>query len=102
MQEIRTPLLISHVVHSNPFRKCIDVHNVGRSRSSIHNINIVLLILFQISVINVNDPPEGLIVLGAHSLPENLPTGSFAGDIHAIDQDTNDDHTFKLLAVAAG
>ena len=56
----------------------------------------------QINVTNVNEPPTGFLLLSAATVPENTPKGSFVGDVVAEDPDAYQDHTFRVLGVAAG
>ena len=53
-------------------------------------------------MIDVNDGPSGLQLIGSQSVPENSPPSAYVADVQALDDDVNQTHTYKLLAVAEG
>ena len=57
---------------------------------------------FQITVINVNDPPTGVDLTGSSSTPENSPGGTYVGTLNAEDEDVKDSHTFNITFVFPG
>ena len=52
--------------------------------------------VFQIQVLNTNDAPNG-ITLGPDSVSENSKKGTSVGNLTAIDPDSSDTHTYKLV-----
>jgi len=50
---------------------------------------------FELEVLQGNVSPNNILLYG-NSVLENVPTGTFVGRLIPVDQDTNDDHTFRL------
>jgi hypothetical protein len=66
---------------------------------SAASVNLVYAETFEIRVVDVAEPPTGIVIDDAYVLEEQ-PAGTAVGRLVAIDNDTNDVHTFAFAAGA--
>jgi hypothetical protein len=64
--------------------------------------NLSITETFQVNVVDVNDAPTGIGLVGSSDVPENSVAGTYVGSMYTMDQDASQHHTYRLLAVAEG
>lgn len=52
---------------------------------------------FQIDILNKDDAPTDIVLNGATSVDENVPTGTYIGEILIVDEDGSDSYTYMLF-----